>query len=450
MKYPRLLVVLFLSLGLTLALMWLLQGSSDSAPAKSRLPFTPPSLPRPHDPVVITAGLLSRLSGSPVEEIFVYAYQDTGLVQIPFQVDERNAHGMYVAAQDGQLNGTDELLFMAADAGGWVENPSLDVGVALITPTYVITLTDPISRAHAWVYVFHSSALSRTFEADYVSYESDKDRISGAGRYAIGFNAIHGFRDYLSLGDSDVDLLDRDKFRITSTVSIPPFPPFSISTNEQDVFQDGVHAVDGPVRVTRVSTHSYTILGQRSQFTATLHAYRSLVVQLAAVEVPSDPVQIAHHRSSVDWNAQAQGMVYYDANNPAGVVIDGIADVLTLTAPSGWTQVSSVSGTVVNVSQVPPGLGGTQSTYFKDSALLDSDDTGDGVSYGDAGFQVRHPNSGDYAILAHFYFLTGTLNNVGATCAGYYDYPLQVVVGTVHPVAAPPLRYLYMPLVIRG
>jgi hypothetical protein len=34
-------------------------------------------LPRPQDPVVILGGLFPKLTGSPVLEILVYAYQDT-------------------------------------------------------------------------------------------------------------------------------------------------------------------------------------------------------------------------------------------------------------------------------------------------------------------------------------------------------------------------------------
>jgi hypothetical protein len=430
---------------LTLALLWTLRGLSVPALAESDLAPTPPSLDRLPDPVVITGGLITDLIGSSLGDIFVYVYQGATPTQIPFQIDERDGGGMYVAVEDGQLDDNDELVFMAMDGGGWVGNPSLDASGTSITPTYVVALTDPISDTYAWAYIFCSAALSRTFTADYVSYDGGNDRVASPGRYAIGFNATHAFRDFLILGDSNVDLLDRDKLRITGTVSIPPIPPFSISADEEDIAKAGVHVIDGPVRVTRVSTSTFTVIGQPTQITGTLFAYRSLFVQPATAMVPGAPAQDIYLRVSMDWNDQASGMIYYDANNPAGATVDGIADAITLTPPTRWTQVSGITGTIVSVSQVPAGIGGTSSTYYKDDSTIDGSDTGDQQSFGDAGFQVDDPSPGTYNVLGHIYFLTGTTANVGATYVDYYDNPLEVNIAPFTPKWC-----IYLPLAMKN
>lgn len=437
MKRSRLLMAIVLGLGLTLALLWMLRGASGPALAQSGLALVPPSLTRQHTPVVITGGHLSDLTGSPLGEVFVYAYQGTTPTQIPFQIDERDGSGMYAAVEDGQLDDNDELVFMAIDGGGWVDNPSLAAGGMLITPTYVITLTDPISDTHAWAYVFCSAALSRTFTADYVSYDDGNDRITSSGRYTLGFNADHGFLDYLALGDGSPNLLDRSKLRITGTLYAAPF-----SFSEENIAQDGVHTIDGPVRVTRVSTSTFS--GQ--SYSATLFAYRSLVVRPETIVVPGSPAQVSYLRISMDWNEQALGMIYYDANNPAGVTIDGEPDSgFFFTPATTWTQVTSVTGTVVNVSNIPAGLGGSQSTYYRDDDSPDSNDTGDWLSYGDAGLQVDNPNPGTYTTLGHIYFPTGTTANVGATYVEYYDNPLQTNVAAV-----PSRWYVHLPLVVKN
>jgi hypothetical protein len=260
----------------------------------------------------------------------------------------------------------------------------------------------------------------------------------------MGFNTTWAFRDYLTLGDSNVDLLDRDKLRITGTAFIPPLPPFAISADEEDIAKTGVHAIDGPVRVARVSTSTFTVVGEPTRITTTLFAYRSLVVQPAPVVVPGAPAQDIHLRISVDWNEQASGMTYYDANNPTGTTIDGSLDVVAVTPATRWTQVTGIPGTVVNVSQTPGGLGGTQSTYYRDDSAVDAGDAGDGRSYGDAGFQVDDPVPGTYTMLGHIYFLTGTTANVGAVYVDYYDNPLELSVET-----ASPMWYVYLPLVAR-
>jgi len=428
MKQSRVLVTLALGLGLTLSVLWILGGLSGSARAERDMAFAHASFNRLHDPVVITGGLLSKLTGSPVDEILVYAYQDSTPIQIPFQIDERNASGIYVPSEDGQLDDNDELVFMAMDGGAWVDSAELEAGGTSITPIYVITLTDPIDASRTWAYVFRSADLARAATADYVSYDGVNDRITSSDVYAIGFNATHAFRDYLTLGESSVDLLDRDKVRITGTATIPPFPPFTVSATEQDITKTGVLAIDGPVRVTRISTSTFLVVGVPVQATSALFAYRSLVVQ-PMVSIPGAPVHVSYFRVSVDWNASALGMTYYDANNPSGVIIDGVPDTLTLAPAARWTQVTSNTGTLVNVIGIPAGIEGTQSTYYEDNnSAADSGDTGDQLSYGDAGFQAADPNTGTYTILGQMYFLTGTTTNVGATYANYYDHPLQVEV----------------------
>jgi phage terminase large subunit-like protein len=290
--------------------------------------------------------------------------------------------------------------------------------------------------------------LTYSVAADYVFYDDGNDRVISPGRYSFGFSTPHAFRDYLTLGDSSVDLLDRDKLRVAGMVSIPPFPPVSVSADEEDVVKRGVHAIDGPVRVTRVSTGALEVetIGTLATSTATLFAYRSLAVQLAPIEIPGGLVQITYQRTSMDWNERVVGMVYYDANNPAGVTVDGITDTIITTPSTRWTQVTSVTGTVVNVSQIPADLGGTQSTYYKDDADFDAGDTGDHRSYGDAGLQVYDPNPGTYTVLGHTYFLTGVAANVGSTYASYYDNPIHVSVATF----TPPTQYIYLPFVAKS
>ena len=444
MKPSRLLLTVVLALGLTVALLWMLRDSPGPALADMDLVPSAASLGRQHDPVVITGGLLSHLVGGSVDDIFVYAYHGTTPTQIPFQIDERDGDGMFVAVEDGQLDDNDELVFMAMDGGDSVSLPLLDAGGTFITPSYVITLTDPISDTYAWAYVFSSSALSRTFTADYVSYDQGNDRITGPGRYAIGFDANCAFRDYLTLGDDSVDLLDREKLRISGTASFPPYPPVSISADEEDIAKSGVHVIDGPVRVTRVSTVTLSIgPGVSAQGTYVLFAYRSLVVQPTPIMV-LPAFQIDHLRISMDWNEQASVMTYYDANNPTGTIINGSPDAIAVTPATRWAQVTTITGTVVNVSQIPAGMGGAQSTYYKDDSAVDAGDTGDQRSYGDAGIQVDGPNPGSYTMLGHMYFLTGNTANVGTIYAGYFDDPIQVSVAPVK------VYCIYLPLVKKG
>jgi hypothetical protein len=441
-KRPHALLVVVLGLGLILILGWVTQGRSGAALAQDRLAPIPPSLTRRHDPVVISGGLLLDLLDCPLDEISVYAYKGATPVQIPSQIDERNADGIYVAIEDGLLDGNDELVFMAIDGGSWVDDPRLGIDGTIILPAYAVTLTDPISDAHAWAYVFRSAVLSPTFTADYVSYDDSGDHITSPGWYTLGFSATYGFMDYLSLGNGGTSILDRDKWRIAGTLS-----GVSFSANEEAFTQDDVYAIDGPVRVTRVYTLSLGVPGSPIRGTVPLFAYRSLVVRPATITVPDDPFQITYQRISTDWNERALGMAYYDANNPLGVTIDGNPDAIITTPPTRWIQITGITGTIISVNNTLAGLGGIQSTYYKDNSSIANNDTGDQRSYGDAGFQVEDPNPGEHIVLRQTYFLTGSAANVGTAYADYYDNPIQVSIATIFPS---PTWCIYLPIVTRG
>ena len=227
-------LILFLWIALLVSVS--LVSSRASAPA---------ALNRPFDPIVITGDQLADLLNTPIDQIYIYAFTGSSPIQIPAQIDERNANGMFVPTGDGLLDAEEELAFMAADAGDWADDPVIQVSGQPVTPTYVLTLTDPLSSDQAWAYIFSSALISQTFSSDYIDYLSGTDQISSTV-YTIGFDSTHGFRDYLTLGSSP-DLLDREKIRISGYVVLPSIP---FSVNEENVTLDAVHALDGPVRVT--------------------------------------------------------------------------------------------------------------------------------------------------------------------------------------------------------
>ncbi len=426
-------VVLILGLGGILALLWMLLnvGTAASLASGSRAVSTPASLARQHDPVVVGGDLLSDLAGDALDTIFVYAYQGGVPGQIPFQFDERNADGRYVSVEDGLLDANDELVFMAADGGDWVSDPILDVDGTVISPTYIITITDPLGADQAWAYIYKSDTLSQTFTSDYVSFDAATDRITSPGHYSFGFHSTYSARDYLTLGNIATDLLDQDKLRLSGKVSIFPF-----SATEEDTTKEFVAAIDGPVRVTRLSTNTISILGTQVRSTDVLFAYRSLSVQPGEFEISDNP-KVTHIRISTDWNSNAVGMTYYDANNPDGTSIDGSNDAIVKSPPTNWTQIAGSDGSIIYVSMIPADLGGTQASYYKDDSAVDGDDTGDQRSYGDAGFEVDTPNTGTYPLLGHVYFFTGTVPNVGNTYLEYYNNPLQVSVASFVPPVIP-------------
>ena len=110
MKHSRILVTIILGLGFALALMWMLCGASSPAMARNGLVLVPSSLTRQHAPVVISGSLLLDLTGKPLEEIFVYAYEGTilTLTQQGFANEQAKEHAE--SSWEMVLNNMKELI----------------------------------------------------------------------------------------------------------------------------------------------------------------------------------------------------------------------------------------------------------------------------------------------------------------------------------------------------
>jgi len=382
------------------------------------------ALTRQHDPVVLTGDQLSTLLGTATNEIFVYVFTSGTPEQIPFQIDEQNVDGMFIPNGDGLLGNTEELVFMGKDAGDYEPDPLLSTPGGDIYPDFVVTLSDPLSSDQAWAYIYTSSVLTPTFTADYVSYDGGNDRITSPGLYGVGFNATNSFRDYLTLGVG-ADILDRDKIRLEGYVFVPTL---SFEVTENDITKDAVHAIDGPVRVTRVATSTVDISGATQTGTGVTFFYQALIAQPISLSTDLDPATITYVRNSIDFNATATGMTYYDLNNGGGVTINGTPDSITITPAAEWQQVSGNDGTMLTMVDLPGTLSG-MSTYYKDDSAVDPNDTGDQLAYGDSGFQVTNPPQGQtYELLIQSLFLNGNQPNVGDAFFNEYLNPLDVQV----------------------
>jgi hypothetical protein len=382
----------------------------------------PTTLPDSYAPVVLTGSQLADLLGTATEEIFVYAFTSGTPAQIPFQLDEQNAAGMFIPHGDGLLDETEELVFMASDAGEYEPDPLLPTPGGDIYPNLIVTLSDPISNEQAWAYIYTSPDLMPTFAEDYVSYDAGNDRVTSPGLYSVGYNATNSFRDYLTLGGG-ADVLDRDKVRLDGTYIIFPF-----SLTENNFTKDGVHALDGPVRVTRVATSTITIGASDITSSGASFFYGPLISQPLNLTTPASPTVIDNLRNSTDFNAAATGMTYYDPNNTEGKTIDGTPDTLAIVPAAEWQQVSGADGTMLTMVDLPDSLAG-MSTYYKDDSATDPDDTGDQKSYGDSGFQIANPpQNQSFELLIQTVFLSGNQPNVGATYFNAYLNPLDVQV----------------------
>ena len=355
------------------------------------------TIDRALDPVILKGSTVPLMLGAPVNNLFVYTYHAGVWTQRPSQVDELTSDGKYTAAEDSVLDANDEIAFMARDLGDQAPPAAPGRPAGLL---YEITVADPRDTAkRGWAYVVKSSTLKSTAAQDYVSFDASLHRIDGTN-YQLGFATPKGWADYLTLGASTTDILDRTKLRVFCSFPGCPLTEEAQPNQEDDLVKDG------PVRV---------ILRN-----GRLIAYGGAVQSTTAITIPQ--ILAGDLRFSTDFSPAVSGSTFYNAAVPGGVTADGTADTVPATPFSPWWQLSTTAGTVIQVSDTST-IGGTPTNYYLDSAATDSADTGDKQHYADAGGAISDPNLSFEYVFA-FYFLPTSESNVGEGYAANFFQPL--------------------------
>jgi len=404
-----------------------LSGAAATGLAAVDTASTAKTLDRDLEPVVITGTAVSALTGFPLDELFVYVYSGGVWTQIPAQVDKVTATGAYATSEDGLLDANDEIVFMAKDLSDRAPaGTSLTDVLPISTGWYEIQVTDPTSPTRkGWAYIVHSSTLTPTFTADYVSFDTILHRINAAS-YSLGFATPKPFADYLTLGGSYVDIPDRTKMRLLCQIKLDPRTWLCPITEEEGLpLQDDL-IKDGPVRV--------IVRGGR------VLAYGSMARWTTVLDIPS--YLEGDIRFSTDLSPAASGATHYSAVVPGGVTVDGIADTVAAEPLSPWWQVSTDSGTLIQVADTTP-IGGIQTNYYLDNSQADASDTGDRRHYGDTGVYIKDPNL-TFTYTFALCSLAGTQPNVGATYQAYFMQPLSVA------ALREGLSAIYLPAVMRN
>jgi len=402
MSPRRLLMILLLAtLAITINL-------GPAASADSPLPWSAEE--REVEPIIVTGEWLEPLGGASLERLFVYTYDGSTWEQIPWQFDEV-ASGVIVSSEDGRLDGDDELVFMAVDVGlkapaeSWIDDPGSRQHARC-----EIEVTDPLQPSdRGWAYVYRSDSDSRAFAADYVDYD-ETVRTFSSDRYLLGMLPGRVVADRLELYGSGVDILDRWKGRLRLSNGL-------WYTEEYPVLDSYPQVVDGPVRAVAARQTAYfylTTLAYRTGFQYVLHLPLGTATGM----------RITSMRLTADFTSAVGGSTYYDENTPSGVLVDGQPDAVKTSPASYWFQLSGGTGTVI-AGTWPAYLGGTASTYYRDNATIDPNDTGDKRSYGECGLSILDPYS-DVRLTVYHAILPGRQPNQRRLADIYKDPETQL------------------------
>lgn len=407
------------------ALAWMAARLDGEPMADSCNQTAPPDLNRDLEPVIVTGSDLPIFDNLPLGDLFVVAYTESGWHLIPFQIDEVTETGEYTVSEDGYLDSNDEIVFMAKDVG---QQSTPGTPPNLLLPIsnfwYEIKATNPIDpEQEGWVYLVHAPDWGASSPTDYVHFDPLLRRIETES-YTVGFPLFRPSIDYLALGRNGVDILDRTKvfldcdMPLLCPVTEDNLPP---ATNQSVV-------KDGPVRLI---LHEGRVLGYGTMMSWT-RPYS--ISQTLSGDV----------RVSTDFNQAITGALYYSAVLPQGVSVDGLPDAVLASPMSDWWQISTLDGSLIEVTDVTT-VGGTPANYYVDDANTDPDDTGDQRHYGDSGLAITNPNH-QFEHRFTWYMLPDPQPNIGAAYSAFNKQPISV--SAVFQLG-PLFSHLYLPNVYR-
>ncbi|HWJ62819.1 MAG TPA: hypothetical protein VNS19_12700 [Acidimicrobiales bacterium] len=396
------------------------------------------TLNRPGAPVVLTGKQLPAFSGVLPSRVVAFRHTTDGSTktwtQIPVQVDQRkvvpfgsqpstnaaagtpgtvygNGSGGPTALQyadpntwvgadaNPNVDGDDEVVFMASDAGGQAPEGSSPAGVVAGSGV-AVAVSDPRAGSEkGWVYLFRSTGgLDSSAGKDYVAYDfalksgdykSTYKRATGPNpetssvvtpTYRIDFTDRWKEVSWkvLAPGASGADVLDGHKNQFaTSTCG---------RSNQTFLEEEGafVANIDGPVRAIRSYVGANS--GPLTQRTHLLYRDREDVITNLRVHA------IPGIMDFVDYSSAASGMTYRSSTVPNGVRIDGVADVVGTKLPR-WEAVDGPQGRIYTRSTFTTsqsGLNAKTVGFYRDQRLPQEPQCwGDSSYFGASGSWVQ-------------------------------------------------------------
>lgn len=332
------------------------------------LPFVGPlaadaKLGREHDPVVVTWDKLASLETSDTARLLLYRAVSGKLEPIPFQLDPRDDEGELVVdgPVDFTLDGNDELVFMAKDAGE--RAPSLLESIPGCERALEIELIDPVAGGRAWAYLlaFHDPPERPAF-TPYVTFDlgrrsarSDLYRVE----YADQRNFFTGLEIANAANPSAGNLVRKTHMRGSPTFGLL-FTDVTLDFTEENsiVEIDGVRS--GPVRAVRrvrLSVDLGPLFPELPSGTAYTYHYRSTYLTPTRVKFPWIMVQTLRDfrfESLFDFRTEALPLRYHDAWNPEGILLSDASPVdLHIQQDHEWFAHSSDAGAVLHAFVIP-------------------------------------------------------------------------------------------------
>lgn len=434
---------------------------------------------RIYEPVVLRGDILAPFYDIPINEIFMYAYQETTKTwhTIPFQIDEM-AYGedpfnpgafqdFYFIQDNGLLDEKDELVFMVRDLGdeapqsSWIDNePSKNF------QRLELMIYDPDDRQHwAFGYLFRSSTITDEIPSPYGFSFDPISHVAGSNFYSVRLSQSNGLIEDVIINPpfgSGVDIFDTQKLRFVGVfdlgiITIAIGKNGSPAANERDnlyIYNENdvdyyhlwytprpvvrlIREVRQTIRFGEFVMHdiAFYVKTKFYPFSGTIGGGADLDPETLKKEWNTEEDVYVHLdvlRQSWDFSAAASGMKFFNRNNQ-NIIIDGVPDQVNKTIKTPireWMLNTGSQGSMFSFVEFEDTTWHHLDLYFYDNnnggqadgTYIEGGDTGDSVSYGDQGilFQSHLNDSVSLKLNFNAYFLPGNLNQSDGEKLAYW------------------------------
>ena len=286
---------------------------------------------------------------------------------IPFQFDQMNENGDRIDRDaSGITDISDEVIFLPTDAGDQANATDwLDDENSKQSERIEIEVTDPLDqKKKAWVYLYKNIATDANVPG-YLSYTAGPSETPAAdtvatSAFTLGHNQ-EGWIDYLKFANGNQDIIDRFKLRIKGDGILTPAYEINEDYVEASTADDAVIFTNGPVRAFHtikadilLKKLGMPLLPDKAAFAYDFeYTPYAFGIYAEAKDLKADllsvfGVQII--RQSLDFNSNADGMIFYSEFNGEGVLIDGEVteydEQVKQDSPQNWVMATGDLGTV--------------------------------------------------------------------------------------------------------
>ncbi len=330
---------------------------------------TAKTLPRVHDPVLLTGEQLPDLTGRSPDRIRVFAIRKGKAMPIPFQIDERHESGDLVlsrvdddSSDDEDLPGidaNDELVFMAMDAGDRGDRAALPEAADVVIE---LEVRDPRTEERGWAYALHFPLdVPAPSQARYVHFDGGSNQ-ARSDFYTVDYHDEGNFFTSLRIspeaGGSGANLVHRTRMRGAPTFSFL-FGDFTLEFTEEDSMMELSGVKNGPVRATRqvdLSVDLGALFPELPTGRVETHHFRSSFVTPTKVSIPWMVLNLASDFSFVtltDFRDVADGTRYFDANHPNGLDYEGEPELILTGEDHDWWVTAGSGGSFLQAFLTP-------------------------------------------------------------------------------------------------